>query len=103
MAQSSALRGRKEKTTARILLIDAAASVAAGKALDLQQSAAVERFHTRLTGTDDMTAVTGVSNMSQLHVTDTTQGALIAFGNDTILLQGVAANTVTASDFHFHI
>src|SRR5205809_700370 len=45
---------------ARILLIDAAAGVAAGKALDIQQSGAVEGFHTRLVGTDDVTAVTGV-------------------------------------------
>ena len=55
VAQALALRD----CVGRIVLIDAAAGVAAGKALDLQQSAAVDRFHTRLTGTDDLSAVTG--------------------------------------------
>lgn len=44
---------------ARIVLIDEAGRVAAGKALDIQQSGAVDGFHTRLIGTDDLTAVTG--------------------------------------------
>jgi malate dehydrogenase len=43
----------------RVLLIDTAASVARGKALDIQQSGALDRFHTRLSGTDDFTSVTG--------------------------------------------
>jgi malate dehydrogenase len=43
----------------RVTLIDAAATVAAGKALDMQQSGAVEGFHTQLSGTDDITRVTG--------------------------------------------
>lgn len=43
----------------RLLLIDAAGSVAAGKALDVQQMGAVEGFHTRLDGTDDPSRVTG--------------------------------------------
>ena len=42
----------------RVVLIDAAGSVAAGKALDIQQSGAVEGFHTQLSGTDDVTRVT---------------------------------------------
>jgi malate dehydrogenase len=42
----------------RVVLIDAAGSVAAGKALDIQQSGAVEGFHTQLSGTDDLTRVT---------------------------------------------
>jgi malate dehydrogenase len=45
----------------RVLLIDAAATVAAGKALDIQQSGAIEGFHTLLSGTDDMTRATGCS------------------------------------------
>jgi malate dehydrogenase len=45
----------------RVLLIDAAATVAAGKALDIQQSGAIEGFHTALSGTDDMTRATGCS------------------------------------------
>src|SRR5688572_15731132 len=44
---------------ARVVLIDAAGSVAAGKALDIQQSGAVEGFHTRLSGADDLTRVAG--------------------------------------------
>ena len=43
----------------RILLIDAAASAAAGKALDIQQMGSIEGFHTRLDGTDDESRVTG--------------------------------------------
>src|SRR5687767_10975229 len=42
----------------RVVLIDAAGSVAAGKALDIQQSGAVEGSHAQLTGTDDFTRVT---------------------------------------------
>jgi malate dehydrogenase len=44
---------------ARIVIVDGAAGVAAGKALDIQQSGAVDGFHTRLSGTDDLGAVTG--------------------------------------------
>jgi malate dehydrogenase len=44
---------------ARVVLVDAAGAVAAGKALDIQQSGAVEGFHTRLAGDDDLTRVTG--------------------------------------------
>ncbi len=44
---------------ARVLLVDAAAGVAAGKALDIQQSGAVARFHTRVEGTADLSRVTG--------------------------------------------
>ena len=43
----------------RVLLVDSAAKVAAGKALDIQQAGAVAGFHTRLEGTDDLTRVTG--------------------------------------------
>jgi malate dehydrogenase len=43
----------------RLLLIDAAGNVASGKALDLQQSGAIEGCHTQLSGTDDFTRVTG--------------------------------------------
>jgi malate dehydrogenase len=43
----------------RVLLIDAAGSIASGKALDIQQSGAVKGFHTRLEGTDDTTRVAG--------------------------------------------
>jgi len=43
----------------RLLFVDAAGSVAAGKALDLRQAAAIDGTHTRLEGTDDVTRVTG--------------------------------------------
>ena len=43
----------------RVLLIDEHGSIAAGKALDIQQSGAIEGFHTRLDGTPDLTRVTG--------------------------------------------
>lgn len=44
---------------ARVLMIDADAKVAAGKALDIQQSGAVDLFHARLDGTDDVSRVAG--------------------------------------------
>ena len=45
----------------RVLLIDEAGTVAAGKALDIQQAGAVEGFHTRVDGTHDLTRATGVN------------------------------------------
>ena len=43
----------------RLLLVDDAASAARGKALDIRQSGAISKFHTRLEGTDDLSSVTG--------------------------------------------
>jgi malate dehydrogenase len=43
----------------RIVLIDACESVAAGKALDIQQSGAVSGFDTRVTGATDVSAAAG--------------------------------------------
>lgn len=43
----------------RLLLVDAASSVARGKALDVHQSGPIARFHTHLEGTDDLSRVTG--------------------------------------------
>ena len=37
----------RREPVARVVLIDDAASVASGKALDIQQSGAIARFHTR--------------------------------------------------------
>jgi malate/lactate dehydrogenase len=45
----------------RVLLVDAAADAAAGKALDIQQSGAVDGFHTRLDGTGDESRLAGCS------------------------------------------
>jgi malate dehydrogenase len=42
-----------------ILVIDAAAKAASGKALDIRQSGAIGGFHTQLDGTDDRSRVTG--------------------------------------------
>ena len=43
----------------RVVLVDEARGVAAGKALDIQQSGAVEGFHARLEGTDDASRLIG--------------------------------------------
>ena len=43
----------------RVRLIDEAGTIAAGKALDMQQAGAVEGFHTSVEGTNDLTRVTG--------------------------------------------
>jgi malate dehydrogenase len=51
----------QQERVPRVVLIDPTARVAAGKALDIQQAGAVEGFHTRLSGTDDVTQVTGCS------------------------------------------
>ena len=54
-AQALASRDRAR----RILMIDGAASLAAGKALDIQQSGAIAGFHTRLEATADETRAIG--------------------------------------------
>jgi malate dehydrogenase len=46
---------------ARVVLIDDAPGVAAGKALDIQQAGAIEGFHTLLEGTSDRARVAGCS------------------------------------------
>jgi malate dehydrogenase len=43
----------------RIVIVDDQASVAAGKALDVAQSAPVDGYHTALSGTNDVAAVVG--------------------------------------------
>jgi malate dehydrogenase len=57
IAQALAARDR----VTRVLLIDDAGKVAAGKALDIQQSGAVDGFHCLIDATDDFSAVTGAS------------------------------------------
>jgi Ca2+-binding RTX toxin-like protein len=49
----------------------------------------------------DMTNVSGLHSMSQLTIVDTQLGASIEFGTNSILLQGVKADSLTASDFSF--
>lgn len=54
-AQALAARDR----VGRVLIVDKAASAAAGKALDIRQAGAVDGFHAALDGTDDLSRVTG--------------------------------------------
>ena len=49
----------RRDVVSRVLLVDGTARVAAGKALDIQQSAPVDGFHTRVEGTDDPTRIAG--------------------------------------------
>ena len=56
-AVAQALAGRE--CVQRVLLVDVAAGIAAGKALDIQQSGAVSGVHTRLEGTDDLSRAVG--------------------------------------------
>lgn len=49
----------RRQSANRVWLIDAAGSAAAGKALDIQQSGAIEGFDTQLGGTTDVTRVIG--------------------------------------------
>lgn len=46
---------------ARIVVVDDLAAVAAGKALDVAQSAPVDRCHTAMSGTNDVAAVVGAA------------------------------------------
>src|SRR5689334_24806732 len=43
----------------RIVIVDELANIAAGKALDVAQSAPVDRYHTTMAGTADVAAVVG--------------------------------------------
>lgn len=45
----------------RIVIVDDLANVAAGKALDVAQSAPVDRYHTAMAGTADLAAVVGAA------------------------------------------
>src|SRR5688572_3953026 len=56
-AAAQALAARD--ATSRVLILDASQGVAAGKALDIQQSGAVDGFHTTLHGTSDEGRLTG--------------------------------------------
>jgi malate dehydrogenase len=45
----------------RIVIVDELANIAAGKALDVAQSAPVDRYHTTMAGTSDLAAVVGAA------------------------------------------
>jgi malate dehydrogenase len=49
----------RHQSVERIWLVDAAGNPAAGKALDIQQSGAIEGFDTRLNGTGDISRIIG--------------------------------------------
>lgn len=49
----------RSERVSRVRLIDANGKAAAGKALDIQQSGAIDGFHVRLEGSDDVSRVTG--------------------------------------------
>jgi malate dehydrogenase len=49
----------RRESAGRVWLIDSVGNAAAGKALDIQQSGAIEGFNTRLDGTTDVTRVIG--------------------------------------------
>ena len=49
----------RRESASRVWLIDAAGSAAAGKALDIQQSGAIEGFNTQLGGTTDVARIIG--------------------------------------------
>jgi hypothetical protein len=49
----------RAERVAHVLLVDGDGKVAAGKALDIQQSGAIDRFHVRLDGTDEVSRVAG--------------------------------------------
>lgn len=58
----------------RIVIVDDLANVAAGKALDVAQSAPVERSHTALSGTGDVAAVVGAAAIVIADVNDDEAG-----------------------------
>jgi malate dehydrogenase len=49
----------RSERVARVRIVDDAAGVASGKALDIQQAGAITGFHTRLEGTSDLSRITG--------------------------------------------
>jgi malate dehydrogenase len=49
----------RAESTGRIWLVDSAGNPAAGKALDIQQSGAIEGFSTQLDGTSEVTRIIG--------------------------------------------
>jgi malate dehydrogenase len=51
----------RSERVSRVLLVDGEGKIAAGKALDIQQSGAVDGFHVRLDGTTDMSGAAGCS------------------------------------------
>ncbi|MFV0473999.1 MAG: hypothetical protein ACK5MQ_07285 [Pikeienuella sp.] len=52
-------------------------------------------------GRDSIEIVTGATGFGGLEISDTARGALIAFGQATVLLKGVDANQIDAGDFIF--
>jgi malate dehydrogenase len=81
----------------RILLIDTARGVAAGKALDIQQSGPIEGFHTSLEGTDDVDAV----SRAQIVVLADAHGASEWDGEAALQLVGRASRAAPGAALVF--
>lgn len=100
LAQSLAVRDR----IATIRLIDRTESVAAGKALDLQQSGSIEGFRTRLVASGDLrqataTAVTVIADWASggsvsLEESLALLRELVGFGGETIFVLALASHRV---------
>lgn len=50
----------------------------------------------------EFAGVSGLTSFAKLAITSTSAGADVAYGTNHIILQGVTASTLTASDFLFH-
>jgi malate dehydrogenase len=61
IAAATARQLAAARIAARVVMVDEAASVAQGKALDIAQAAPVDRYDTTLVGTGDESAVVGAS------------------------------------------
>jgi malate/lactate dehydrogenase len=61
IAAATARQLAAARIAARVVMVDEAASVAQGKALDIAQAAPVDRYDTALVGTGDESAVVGAS------------------------------------------
>ena len=61
IAAATARQLAAARLAARVIMVDQAASVAQGKALDIAQAAPIDRYDTVLIGTDDEAAVVGAS------------------------------------------
>jgi malate/lactate dehydrogenase len=70
-----------------ICLIDEAARIAEGKALDIRQSAAIQSFATRVTGARDLTAVVGAGIIV---IADSADGSARESDNNLAILARIA-------------
>ena len=62
----------------RVRLIDDAGTIAAGKALDIQQAGAIDGFHTRLEGTRDLDAASPAARSASSPTSGPSAGGVAA-------------------------